>query len=179
MASAVQSTEGGITYAEWSYAKDNKLGIAQVDNGAGPVELTGESVGKAVAAAKQDGEGNDLRLKLDYATKESRRLPDPPGHLRDRLLQGQGPGQGRPDQGLPQALLVQGDPGLARDIGYAPLPDEVRTKVTARSTPCPDPLYAARQGSQPAARHTSQAPATPDLSRTGPLGRIEWAPPPQ
>src|SRR4029453_6177235 len=66
VASAVQSTEGGITYAEWSYAKDNKLGIAQIDNGAGAVELTGESVGKAVTAAKFDGEGNDLRLKLDY-----------------------------------------------------------------------------------------------------------------
>ena len=90
VAGAVKATEGGITYAEWSYAKDNKLGIAQIDNGAGPVELTGESVGKAVAAAKQTGTGNDLRLKLDYATKEAGRLPDRPGDLRDRLLQGQG-----------------------------------------------------------------------------------------
>ena len=75
VAGAVQSTEGGITYAEWSYAKDNKLGIAQIDNGAGPVELTGESVGKAIATAKHDGEGNDLRLKLDYATKEPGAYP--------------------------------------------------------------------------------------------------------
>ena len=33
------------------------------------VELTGESVGKAVEAAKQSGTGNDLRLDIDYATK--------------------------------------------------------------------------------------------------------------
>ena len=37
---AVKATEGGITYVEWSYAKDNKLGMAQIDNGGGPVELT-------------------------------------------------------------------------------------------------------------------------------------------
>ena len=43
----VKSTDGGITYVEWSYAKDNDLSIAQVDNGGGAVELTGESVGKA------------------------------------------------------------------------------------------------------------------------------------
>jgi phosphate transport system substrate-binding protein len=65
----VKSTEGGITYVEWSYAVDNKLGVAQIDNGAGAVELTGESAGKAVATATPAGEGNDLKLKLDYATK--------------------------------------------------------------------------------------------------------------
>ena len=71
----VKSTDGGITYVEWSYAKDNKLGVAKVDNGGGAVELTGETVGKAVEAAKPDGEGNDLRLKLDYATKEAGAYP--------------------------------------------------------------------------------------------------------
>ena len=69
--------------------------MAQIDNGAGPVELTGETAGKAVAAAKQVGSGNDLALKLDYATKAAGRLPDRPGDLRDRLLQGQGRRQGR------------------------------------------------------------------------------------
>ena len=33
-------------------------------------ELTADSVGKFIAAAQADGQGNDLRLKLDYATKE-------------------------------------------------------------------------------------------------------------
>ncbi|HEY5178732.1 MAG TPA: phosphate ABC transporter substrate-binding protein PstS, partial [Dermatophilaceae bacterium] len=75
VANAVKSTEGGITYAEWSYAKDNKLGIAQIDNGAGPVELTGPAVGKAVSAAKQAGVGNNIKLKLDYATKEAGAYP--------------------------------------------------------------------------------------------------------
>ena len=71
----VKSTDGGITYVEWSYAKDNDLSIAQVDNGGGPVELTGESVGKALEASSPAGEGNDLRLKLDYTTKEAGAYP--------------------------------------------------------------------------------------------------------
>ena len=75
VAEGVKSTDGGITYVEWSYAKDNDLSIAQVDNGGGAVELTAESVGKAVEAAKPDGTGNDLRLKLDYATKEAGAYP--------------------------------------------------------------------------------------------------------
>jgi len=37
VAGAVKSTEGGITYSEWSAAKDNGLQMAQVDNGAGPL----------------------------------------------------------------------------------------------------------------------------------------------
>ncbi|KYH42924.1 phosphate ABC transporter substrate-binding protein PstS [Branchiibius sp. NY16-3462-2] len=72
---AVASTDGGIGYVEWSYAITNNLKMASVDNGSGPVELTADSAGKAVAAAKIDGSGNDLKLKLDYATKEAGAYP--------------------------------------------------------------------------------------------------------
>jgi phosphate transport system substrate-binding protein len=75
VAEGVKTTPGGISYVEWSYAKDNKLGIAQIDNGSGAVELNAGSVGKAVAAATPAGQGNDLQLKLDYATKEAGAYP--------------------------------------------------------------------------------------------------------
>ena len=71
VASAAAATPGGVTYAEWSYATQNKLGFAQIDSGAGAVALTGESAGKAVAAASQKGQGNDLALSLKYDTKEA------------------------------------------------------------------------------------------------------------
>jgi phosphate transport system substrate-binding protein len=71
VASAAAATPGGVTYAEWSYATQNKLGVAQIDSGAGAVALTGESAGKAVAAASQKGQGNDLALSLKYDTKEA------------------------------------------------------------------------------------------------------------
>ena len=101
-----KSTEGGITYAEWSYAKDNKLGMAQIDNGAGPVELTGETVGKAVAAAKQVGTGNDLSLKLDYTTKEAGAYPIVLVTYEIVCSKDKDAGQGRAAQGLPQALRL-------------------------------------------------------------------------
>ena len=75
VAEGVKTTPGGISYVEWSYAKDNKLSIAQIDNGSGAVELNADSVGKAVAGATRDGQGNDLRLKLDYATKQAGAYP--------------------------------------------------------------------------------------------------------
>jgi len=129
VASAVQSTEGGITYAEWSYAKDNKLGIAQVDNGAGPVELTGESVGKAVAAAKQDGEGNDLRLKLDYATKEAGAYPILLVTYEIVCSKAQDPAKVDLTKAFLKHFASADTQKSLEEIGYAPLPAEVQSKV--------------------------------------------------
>jgi phosphate transport system substrate-binding protein len=127
----VKSTEGGVTYVEWSYARDNKLGVAQIDNGGGAVELTGESAGKAVAAAKADGTGNDLRLKLDYATKT-------PGTYPIVLITYEvvcSKGLDADKTKLLKAYLKHlADPATQKElegIGYAPLPAEVQTKVAA------------------------------------------------
>jgi len=67
VAEATAATKNSLSYMEWSYAKDNNLKIAQLDSGSGPVELSGESVGKAVAEAKVTGTGNDLALDLKYS----------------------------------------------------------------------------------------------------------------
>ncbi|CAM3903694.1 phosphate ABC transporter substrate-binding protein PstS [Smaragdicoccus niigatensis] len=60
--SAVSSTEGAISYMEWSFAKD--LNVAKIVTSAGPdaVELSKESAAKAVDSVKIKGEGNDLVL---------------------------------------------------------------------------------------------------------------------
>ncbi|MEO9236920.1 MAG: phosphate ABC transporter substrate-binding protein PstS [Jatrophihabitantaceae bacterium] len=73
---AVQSTDGGIAYVEWSYAIQNNLQIGKIDNGAGAVELTADTVGKAVSSASVSPSGpGDLSLKLDYATKTAGAYP--------------------------------------------------------------------------------------------------------
>lgn len=131
VAAAVKATDGGISYVEWSFATKNGLGVAQVDNGAGAVELTGESAGKAVAAAQQVGTGNNLALKLDYTTKApgaypivlvtyeivcSKGLPaDKTALLKSFLTYFSG-------TDTQSKLTAQ---------GYAPLPAEVQTKVAA------------------------------------------------
>lgn len=71
----VKSTDGSIGYVEWGFALDDGLDVAKVDNGGGAVELTAESAGKAVEAATVVGTGQDLSLKLDYATKEPGAYP--------------------------------------------------------------------------------------------------------
>lgn len=129
VASAVKATEGGITYAEWSYAKDNKLGIAEVDNGAGPVQLNGQSVGTAVAAAKQDGEGNDLRLKLDYATKEPGAYPILLVTYEIVCSKSKDPKQVALTKAFLTHFSSQKTQASLEEIGYAPLPEEVRAKV--------------------------------------------------
>ncbi len=125
----VKSTDGGITYVEWSYAKDNDLGVAKVDNGGGAVELTGETVGKAVEAAEPDGEGNDLRLKLDYATKEAGAYPI----LLVTYEVVCSKNKDADKQAQIKAFLTHFastdvQKGL-EEIGYAPLPSSVESKV--------------------------------------------------
>jgi phosphate transport system substrate-binding protein len=130
----VNSTEGGITYVEWSYARDAKLGVAQVDNGAGPVELTADTVAKSVATATQKGTGNDLALRLDYATKE-------PGAYPVILVTYEvvcSKGLDASKTALVKSFLTHFASSEFQqtlpDLGYAPLPADLRAKVAAAIT---------------------------------------------
>jgi phosphate transport system substrate-binding protein len=131
VANAVKSTEGGITYAEWSYAKDNKLGIAAIDNGAGAVELTGEAVGKAVGVATQSGDGNNIKLKLDYATKEAGAYPILLVTYEIVCSKAKDPAKAKLVKAFLKSFAAPGEQTKLQDIGYAPLPASVQTKVAA------------------------------------------------
>jgi phosphate transport system substrate-binding protein len=74
---AIQATPGSIGYVEKGFAQQAGLLYAQIDSGAGAVELTDETTGKAVDTAKFKGEGNNLILDLDalYASKEAGSYP--------------------------------------------------------------------------------------------------------
>lgn len=74
---AVQATPGSIGYVEKGFAEQAGLPFAQIDSGAGAVELTDESAAKAIDAAKFAAEGNDLALDLNslYGTKEAGAYP--------------------------------------------------------------------------------------------------------
>ena len=131
VAAAVKATDGGISYVEWSFATKNNLGVAQVDNGAGAVELTGDSAGKAVAAAKQVGTGNNLALKVDYATKV-------PGAYPIVLVTYEivcSKGLAADKTALLKSFLTyfssSETQGKLAGQGYAPLPAEVATKVAS------------------------------------------------
>jgi phosphate transport system substrate-binding protein len=74
---AIQATPGGIGYVEKGFAQQAGLPYAQIDSGAGAVELTDETTAKAVDTAKFKAEGNDLIIDLDalYASKEAGSYP--------------------------------------------------------------------------------------------------------
>jgi phosphate transport system substrate-binding protein len=131
VANAVKATDGGITYVEWSYAKDNKLGISQIDNGGGPVELTGPAVSKAVSAAKQAGEGNNIKLKLDYTTKEAGAYPILLVTYEIVCSKGKDPAKAKLVQSFLKFFASADEQAKLEGIGYAPLPASVQTQVSA------------------------------------------------
>ncbi|GII92486.1 phosphate ABC transporter substrate-binding protein PstS [Sinosporangium siamense] len=127
---AIKTTQGAVSYVELSYAENSELQMAKIGNGAGEfVELTPESAGKTVEAADIVGEGNDLKMKIDYATKTSGAYPIVLVTYEITC-----------EKGLPveQASLVKsflaytssdaGQQALTA-LGYAPLPASVVTKV--------------------------------------------------
>ncbi len=125
----VKSTDGGVSYVEWSYAKDNKLGMALIDNGGGAVELTSESVGKAVEAAKADGEGNDLRLELDYATKEAGAYPILLVTYELVCSKGKDAEKQKAIKAFLKHFASADVQKSLEEIGYAPLPKAMEDKV--------------------------------------------------
>ncbi len=129
VAKAVSTTAGSIGYVEWGFAQSNKLAIAQIDNGGGAVELTAETVGKAVSAATVTGVGKDLSLKLDYTTKV-------PGAYPVILVTYEivcSAGNGATGALLKSFLGYTATDGQTTltTLGSAPLPAEIQTKVIA------------------------------------------------
>jgi phosphate transport system substrate-binding protein len=129
VAAAVKGTDGAISYLDAPDAKKNSLATAALDLGSGPVEINDASVGKAVAAAKRNVNGNDITLELDYGLKEAGAYPLVLVTYEITC-----------EKGLPadQATLVKSFLGYtvsdegqaaAADQGYSKLPAELQTQV--------------------------------------------------
>ena len=132
VSAAIGKSDGTIGYVEWSFAQSGNLKMAKVGNGAGEyAELTGEAAGKTVASAKTAGTGNDMTLAIDYHTTT-------PGAYPIVLVTYEIVCEkGTPSSSLPlvksfltYTASADGQAAAAK-VGYAPLPDEVRTKVAS------------------------------------------------
>ncbi|MEQ4302557.1 phosphate ABC transporter substrate-binding protein PstS [Plantactinospora sp. B6F1] len=132
VASAVKQAEGSISYVEMSYAENGGLKMAKIGNGAGEfAELTPESAGKTIAGAQVTGEGDDLKMSIDFNTREPGAYPIvlvtyeivcSKGLAADKLALVKG--------FLGHAASTEGQAELT-ELGYAPLPESVRGKVEA------------------------------------------------
>ncbi|GAA1344893.1 phosphate ABC transporter substrate-binding protein PstS [Saccharothrix algeriensis] len=130
VAQATGSVDGAITYVELSFAQENKLSLAKIDNGAGPVELTNETVGKAIDAAKIKGEGNDLVLDLDsiYGTTTAGAYPLLLATYEIVCSKGYDAETAQAIRAFLTVAATDGQAGLA-DAGYAPLPKAFQDKL--------------------------------------------------
>jgi len=133
IASALGKTDGAIGYVEWSFAQSNNLSMAKIGNANGEfVALTGDAAGKTIASATVKGSSaDDLTLSIDYNTKEPGAYPIvlvtyeivcEKGNTSTAL--------GLVKSFLTYAASTDGQTAATK-VGYAPLPDSVRTKVAS------------------------------------------------
>lgn len=130
VASKVKSTDGTISYVEWSYAENSGLKMARVRNGAGEfTALTAESAGKTIAGARFEGRGNDLKMSIDYNTTEAGAYPIVLATYEIVCSRGLAADKLQLVKGLlGHAASAAGQRDLV-ELGYAPLPESVRAKV--------------------------------------------------
>jgi phosphate transport system substrate-binding protein len=127
--SAVKGTDGAISYVDGPDAKKNTLTPASIDFGAGPVDISDATVGKAIEGAKSAGEGNNIKLKLDYTIKDAGAYPLVLVTYEIVCEKGIDAGQVK----LAKAFLTYtaSDEGQSKltDIGYSKIPANLITDV--------------------------------------------------
>ncbi|MFD7236172.1 phosphate ABC transporter substrate-binding protein PstS [Streptomyces syringium] len=130
VSSQVKQTAGAISYFELSYATANSIKTVKLNTGASaPVEATSDNASKAIAEAKIVGTGKDLALKLNYATKADGAYPIT---LVTYEVVGD---KGNKAETLPATksfltyIASEDGQSVLKEMGYAPLPAEIATKV--------------------------------------------------
>ncbi|WP_320780783.1 phosphate ABC transporter substrate-binding protein PstS [Streptomyces sp. CRN 30] len=129
VAQGVSSTAGAISYMEMSYAKEGISTVAIKTGAAEPVEVNTENATKSLTEAKVVGTGKDLALELNYT-------PEAEGAYPITLVTYEIVcDKGNKAETLPatKAFLnyaaSEDGQDLLSDAGYAPVPDEIITKV--------------------------------------------------
>ena len=127
---AVQATPGSIGYVEKGFAEQAGVPFAQIDSGAGAVELTDESAGKAIDAAKFAAEGNDLALDLNslYGTKEAGAYPLVLATYEIVCSKGYDAETAEAVKSFLTVAANEGQEGLS-EAGYIPLPDTFKERL--------------------------------------------------
>ncbi len=131
--SAVKTTEGSITYNEWSFAQAKNLSVANIITSAGPdpVAISTDSVGKTISSAFFIKEGNDLALDTISFYR-----PNQPGSYPIVLATYEIVCSKYPDsqvgaavKAFLQSTIGAGQNGLA-DNGYIPVPDAFKSRLS-------------------------------------------------
>jgi phosphate transport system substrate-binding protein len=131
VAAAIPTTEGSIGYVEFSYAVNGSLATAEIDSGAGPVQVSKDSASAAIADATVAPNGpGDLTLKINYATKASGAYPIVLATYEIACTTYKKAGTGTFVHNFLKYTATTGQSVLA-GLGYAPLPQSLQQKVLA------------------------------------------------
>lgn len=130
VASQVKAVDGAIGYFELSYASSQSIKTVDVATGAAaPVKATGENASKAIAAAKISGTGDDLALKLDYATKAEGAYPIVLVTYEVVCDKGNKPETLSTVKSFLNYTASDAGQKVLTENGYAPIPAEINAKV--------------------------------------------------
>ncbi|GAA2336042.1 phosphate ABC transporter substrate-binding protein PstS [Saccharopolyspora halophila] len=130
VAQSVEATEGGITYVEWSFARNLGLGVAKLDSGSGPVELNTKTVGKAIDEAQISGEGHDLRVNLEsiYGNQDAGVYPLVLNTYELVCSKGYDPETAKSVKAFLK-VAANADPAQLEEAGYVALPENFKKRV--------------------------------------------------
>ncbi len=130
----LRTTDGAITYNEWSFAVGRQLAMAQIVTSAGPepVSITTDTVRKTIEGARFKGQGNDLVVDTSSFYQ-----PTQPGSYPIVLATYEIVCSKYPDaatgsavKAFMQATIGPGQDGLD-EYGYIPLPGSFQSKLAA------------------------------------------------
>jgi phosphate transport system substrate-binding protein len=123
----VKQTAGGITYAEVSFAQQNKLPTAKIKGEGGYTAISGGSVSQALSSAfTVTGTGNDLAGKLDF-TKMTQGYPISTVSYAIVCSQYSSAAKGKLVKAYFDYAVTTGQDS-AGQLGFAPLPTELAAK---------------------------------------------------
>ncbi len=133
-AAAVKSSEGAISYNEWSFAQAQHLNMAKIITSAGPdpVAISADSVGKTIATAYIIKNGNDLALDTIsfYRPNQTGAYPIVLATYEIVCSKYPDPQVGMAVKAFLQSTIGTGQNGLA-DNGYIPIPDTFKSRLSA------------------------------------------------
>ena len=128
---AVVGQEGGIGYAEFSYAVKAGLPTAQIDSGSGPVELSKDTASAAIATAEVVGKGDDLSLSIDYGQNTPDAYPLVLVTYEIVCSKYKDTATGTFVRNFLNYLVSDEGQAVLPGLGYAPIPSELAAKVEA------------------------------------------------
>ncbi|HVX44610.1 MAG TPA: phosphate ABC transporter substrate-binding protein PstS [Mycobacteriales bacterium] len=130
MVSKVTGTDGAIGYVDSPDATKNKLTVAKLDVGSGPVALDTDSVNKGLDAAKVVQNGDDIEVQLNYGLNQAGAYPALLVTYEITCTSGLPTDQAKFVKSFLSYTSDAGQGELAK-IGHFPLSDELITKVKA------------------------------------------------